>query len=150
MSHTRATRIRRGLGPAAIACAIGATLLPGCGSATRRAGGNVVPVTERDFRISAPSATTSGDVVLQVRNNGPDQHELIVVPDRTGGLPFRSDGFTVDEEALQRAEVGSLDPGSPGAVRDLRLHLAPGRYILFCNMAGHYMGGMHAELVVKA
>jgi uncharacterized cupredoxin-like copper-binding protein len=28
------------------------------------------------------------------------------------------------------------------------LHLRPGRYELFCNMAGHYLGGMRAELVV--
>jgi uncharacterized cupredoxin-like copper-binding protein len=26
--------------------------------------------------------------------------------------------------------------------------LKPGRYILFCNMAGHFMAGMHTELVV--
>ena len=32
----------------------------------------------------------------------------------------------------------------------LKLHLAPGRYLLFCNMEGHYMGGMHTELVVSS
>jgi uncharacterized cupredoxin-like copper-binding protein len=30
----------------------------------------------------------------------------------------------------------------------LHLHLTPGRYVLFCNMAGHYLGGMHRTLVV--
>jgi uncharacterized cupredoxin-like copper-binding protein len=29
------------------------------------------------------------------------------------------------------------------------VHLAPGRYVLFCNMTGHYMGGMHSTLVVS-
>ena len=27
--------------------------------------------------------------------------------------------------------------------------IAPGRYLLFCNMAGHFRGGMHRELVVR-
>ena len=28
------------------------------------------------------------------------------------------------------------------------MHLEPGRYVLFCNMEGHYMAGMHTVLVV--
>jgi uncharacterized cupredoxin-like copper-binding protein len=111
--------------------------------------GTTVRVTERDFSISAPKVVTSGDLSLIVHNKGPDTHELIVV--RAGGarLPLRLDGLTVDEEALQARSPGSLGGGSPGSVRRLRLHLAPGRYVLFCNMAGHYLGGMHTELVVR-
>lgn len=119
------------------------------GRASARPSGTSIRVTERDFSISAPKVVKSGDLSLFVHNNGPDTHELIVV--RAGGarLPLRPDGLTVDEEALQARTPGSLDGGSPGSVRRLRLHLAPGRYVLFCNMAGHYLGGMHAELVVR-
>jgi uncharacterized cupredoxin-like copper-binding protein len=105
-------------------------------------------VSERDFSISAPKRASAGDVVLQVHNTGPDDHELIVVRTADGRLPFRGDGVTVDEEALQRQEVGTLEPGEPGGTRELRVHLAPGRYVFFCNMSGHYLGGMHTELVV--
>ena len=38
--------------------------------------------------------------------------------------------------------------GAPGSVRGLTLRLRPGRYEIFCNMAGHYMGGMHAVVLV--
>jgi uncharacterized cupredoxin-like copper-binding protein len=31
----------------------------------------------------------------------------------------------------------------------LRLHLRPGRYVMFCNMSGHYLGGMDTDVVVK-
>ena len=62
---------------------------------------------------------------------------------------MRSDGLTVDEESLQRREVGVLEPAEVNTVRDLRLHLTPGRYVLFCNMSGHYIGGMHRLLVVR-
>ena len=124
--------------------------LSGCGgggSASSRAA--VVPVSERDFSITAPKRLSSGDVLLRVRNRGPDDHELIVVRADDGRLPMRRDGITIDEEALQRAEVGALEPGQPGAVRELQLNLAPGRYVLFCNMNGHYLGGMHRNLVVR-
>jgi hypothetical protein len=108
-----------------------------------------VRVTERDFHIRAPKRLPDGDVVLRVKNRGPDDHELLVV--RTGGdeLPMRKDGLTVDEEALEDQTVGVLEAGMPGSVRRLRLHLRPGRYELFCNMSGHYLGGMEAEVVVE-
>jgi uncharacterized cupredoxin-like copper-binding protein len=122
-----------------------------CGS-TASAGSSAAPVvrvTERDFRIVAPSSVAAGDLTLRVHNQGPDAHELIVVREGRRKLPMRSDGLTVDEEVLQQREAGSLEPGQPQATRDLHVHLQPGRYVLFCNMSGHFMGGMHAVLVVR-
>jgi len=126
-------------------------VIAGCGKSSPRtpaAAGPVVAVTERDFHIDGPTRLKAGPVTLRVHNEGPDQHELIVVPTTSGRLPLRADGLTVAEEAIAESEPGSLEPGEPGAVRYLHLNLAPGRYILFCNMEGHYMGGMHHEVVV--
>lgn len=108
-------------------------------------------ITERDFHIAASTRhIRAGAVDLSVRNQGPDDHELIVVRPRPGRpLPMRSDGVTLNEERLQPVKAGGLEPGASGSVRDLRLHLTPGRYVLFCNMAGHYLGGMHTELWVS-
>jgi uncharacterized cupredoxin-like copper-binding protein len=120
------------------------------GGASAGTGGTAIRVTENDFRIATSTAhVSSSDVSLQIHNDGPDAHELIVAPWRKGGLPMRSDGFTVNEEALQSSEPGAIDPQRPGGTEHLRLHLAPGRYVLFCNMEGHYMGGMHTVLVVR-
>jgi hypothetical protein len=122
----------------------------GCGGASRPpARGPVVRVSERDFSISAPKRIAAGDVTLRVANVGPDHHELLVARLGSGGLPMRSDGMTVDEELLARRDLPGLEPGGRGAVRDLQLHLRPGRYVLFCNMSGHYLGGMHRVLVVR-
>jgi uncharacterized cupredoxin-like copper-binding protein len=121
---------------------------PGCGTGGHQAAAHVVRVTERDFRISAPKHVRSGDLLLSVSNRGPDAHELIVVRDRSSELPLRRDGSTVSEEKLEPVTAGALEPGQPGSRRTLRLHLVPGTYELFCNMSGHYLGGMHAKLVV--
>jgi uncharacterized cupredoxin-like copper-binding protein len=142
---------RRALAAAVVGASLLATAtlgLAGCGGGGHVVAGTVLDVNEADFQIRAPHTTAAGSIVLRVANHGPDQHELIVARAPTGRLGLRSDGVTVNEEALARAEVGSLEPARAGAVRDLEVHLAPGRYVLFCNMSGHYMGGMHSTLVV--
>jgi len=123
----------------------------GCGGTQPQASTRptLLRVTEQDFRITAPKRSASGNLVLSVHNRGPDAHELIVVREPTSRLPLRRDGSTVSEEKLDRVTAGALEPGHPGSNRKLRLHLAPGRYVLFCNMSGHYLGGMHSELVVE-
>ena len=78
-------------------------------------------------------------------NHGPDSHELIVVRG-DGGLP-PADGMTVDEDGLEPRPWASSSAATPGR-RARHLNLAPGRYELLCNMSGHYMGGMHTDLIV--
>jgi uncharacterized cupredoxin-like copper-binding protein len=108
----------------------------------------VVNVVEHDFQITVRQARVApGAVVFRVWNRGPDAHELIVVrADR--GLPFRSDGITIDEEALRKQIAGGLEPAPAGARRTLRVRLERGRYVLLCNMYGHYMAGMHSTVIV--
>jgi uncharacterized cupredoxin-like copper-binding protein len=108
-----------------------------------------VRVSERDFHISAPKRIAAGDVRIAVRNRGPVNHEFIVVRRRASGLPLRPDGATIDEEALEKDTLGAVEPAAPGSVHELRLHLVRGRYQLICNMSGHYLGGMHSELIVR-
>jgi uncharacterized cupredoxin-like copper-binding protein len=106
-----------------------------------------VKVTERDFHLSGPGRLQSGAVTLSVTNRGPVEHELIVVRKHGRTLPLRSDGLTINEDRIASDEVGALEPGEPG-VRQLTVHLAPGTYEMFCNMAGHFMAGMHHTFTV--
>jgi uncharacterized cupredoxin-like copper-binding protein len=131
-----------------LAC-VSVLALAGCGAgSSSSAHVRVVRIGERDFHITAPRHLAPGRVRLEVANDGPDLHELIVVRDPSGTLPMRTDGLTVNEEALAPVELGSLEPGAPGSLRALTVTLRRGRYEIFCNMDGHYMGGMHAVLVV--
>jgi uncharacterized cupredoxin-like copper-binding protein len=127
-----------------------ALALGGCGAShAKRGGAPLAQVSERDFHISAPAQLRAGRVLLRVANQGPDRHELIIVPSSAAALPLRRDGLTVDEEAVEATEPGSLTPGRSGTVRTLAVNLAPGRYVFFCNMEGHFMGGMHTEVQVN-
>jgi uncharacterized cupredoxin-like copper-binding protein len=127
-----------------------ALLAPGCsgGSLEARSHLPVVRVTERDFRISAPTRVAAGDVLLSAHNAGPDEHELVVIRAETPNLPLRSDGITVDEEGVGPSLVGVIEPYAPNSIETLQIHLSPGRYEFICNMSGHYLGGMHTSVVV--
>jgi uncharacterized cupredoxin-like copper-binding protein len=134
---------------AAVGAVAGVLLTSSAGHASPQGAGRTVKVVERDFSILAPKRITAGEVELVVRNAGPDTHELLVVRATKRLLPLRSDGLTVDEDKVEHRIVGVVEGYGPGNVEKLRVHLAPGRYVLLCNMAGHYLGGMHARLVVR-
>ena len=113
--------------------------------------GPSLDVTIRDFRITASSSTVpAGQVALLVHDKGPSTHELVVV--RTdlpaAQLPLRPDGLLVDEDSPQLHSVDELSELDVGDRARLVLNLSPGRYVLFCNLEGHYLGGMHALLQV--
>jgi uncharacterized cupredoxin-like copper-binding protein len=109
-------------------------------------GGRVVSITERDFRISAPAWIHAGTVRLRIHNLGPDTHELLIVRAPAGRLPLRADGLTVDEEEIHSSVFEGQERGKTG---ELRVRLAPGRYVLLCNMAGHYLAGMRRTILVR-
>jgi Uncharacterized copper-binding protein len=120
----------------------GTVALYGCGSGpgAHQPAVQHAQVNEHDFKISAPVTLPAGRVDLSVDNRGPDDHELIVVR-ASNPLPRRSDGLTVDEKAIHRRTVATLEPGIGN--RGLEVSLRPGRYVMFCNMQGHYLAGMH-------
>jgi hypothetical protein len=133
----------------ALLAAVGAALA-GCSGAGDRETVPLVRVSERDFRIQAPRDVHAGRVRVRLENKGPDSHELIVVRQVAGQpMPLRSDGLTIDEEAVERRTAVVIEGLDRGGTHEQLVTLKPGRYLLFCNMAGHYLGGMHTTLVVR-
>jgi uncharacterized cupredoxin-like copper-binding protein len=132
-----------------LACVAAVCALSACSSRSTSPKGTVVHVTLKDFHIKVSRThVPAGDVQLVVENKGPDTHELLVA--RTSApLPLRADGITVDEEALEPVTVDEVEGEARGHVFVAQFKLRPGRYELFCNMAGHYLGGMRARLVAS-
>jgi hypothetical protein len=126
-------------------------LLLACSGGSPAASGSTLNITLFDFKIeSSTSVSRTTDVVFLVHNRAPATHEFVIVrsdlpPDQ---LPIAADGLSVDEENLRPVgEIGEVDTGT---TQTLAIHLAPGRYVLFCNLEGHYLGGMYGVLEVSA
>ena len=100
------------------------------------------------MKLSGPSAP-AGDVTFEVTNTSKDTiHEMIVMylADPTQPLPYIAGDQRVDEDkAGDKGEVSELDPGASGS---LTVALQPGKYLLICNVAGHYAAGMWSEFEV--
>jgi uncharacterized cupredoxin-like copper-binding protein len=115
-------------------------------------GGTPLNVRLEDFKVRQDAAVVpAGTVSFRILNEGPTTHELNVVrTDRAPEkLPLQRDGLTVNEDApgidfLDDAEGLDIDDR-----QTLVLRLAAGHYVLYCNLEGHYLGGMHAALTVR-
>ncbi len=142
-------KVRRAHASIVLFLLLGCGLIAGCGDTAAGGADQHFLVSERDFHIDAPAEVNAGPTELTVDNNGPDDHELIVVRGRRASLPVRADGLTIDEDAIEHREAGALEPATPGAKRDVEVDLRPGHYVMFCNMYGHFMAGMHTDLVVR-
>jgi uncharacterized cupredoxin-like copper-binding protein len=118
-------------------------LLAGCGP------GNGVGIQYNGYTIQ-PSRNTAkaGDVVFNISNqNGQVMHQLLVVQTDTPAGQLRLGADTkVDLSGLN--VVAKVDQVDVGQAATLAAHLAPGHYVLLCNIVGHYQFGMHTDFTV--
>lgn len=92
----------------------------------------------------------AGEVTLAVTNSSKEMvHEMVLSPvkDEKAALPYDKMAQKVDEDAAGHlGEVAELEPGKSGS---LTIDLKPGKYILYCNIAGHYVLGMWMLITIK-
>jgi uncharacterized cupredoxin-like copper-binding protein len=121
------------------------------GSSGSAGSSSTVGATEKDFAITLDSSTAAtGAVNFHVSNEGPATHEFVVIKtnDAPDALPLDSSG-NVDETAKGVAQVGLIQDITPGSSKDLPIDLQPGKYVVICNLPGHYKLGMNAGLTVS-
>lgn len=98
----------------------------------------VVTVRLKEWGVlPTPLKTKHGVVAFSVRNIGKLDHELVVLKTNVAPtkLPVKK------AKALEIGRVGRVGPLKPGASRTLTLTLKAGKYVLICNLLGHYKGG---------
>ena len=108
--------------------------------------GGTSKVTLREWVIAPkPAAATAGKVTFTVKNTGKTRHEFVVVRTNVpaGKLPVKNGRAS---EKGQKGEIGDL---LPGATKKLTLTLPKGKYVLICNLSGHYQAGQHASFTVR-
>jgi uncharacterized cupredoxin-like copper-binding protein len=125
--------------------------LSGCGSDsdTGQDDAGTVEVTESDFSLElGKTSAPAGKVTFAVHNDGPSVHEFVVfktdlAPD---ALPKDDNGDVAESDTF--APVDEIEDIAKGADPTLEVDLAAGKYVVICNLPGHYRQGMSASLTV--
>lgn len=98
-----------------------------------------VRVRLTEFKV-APSTRRgpAGKITFVVRNAGTLDHDFVVLRTNVapGALPMAG------ARAKEVGRKGRIPVFGPGKTRRLTLDLKPGKYVLICNVPGHYKAGM--------
>jgi uncharacterized cupredoxin-like copper-binding protein len=110
-----------------------------------------LPVKLDDYKfLHDVTSVPAGEVMFDLTNVGDEIHELIVIKSDmdTASLPPSASRGQVDEAAIGEY-IGGWEDVQPGAMASGTLTLAPGRYVLLCNLTDHYARGMVSTLQVN-
>ena len=145
-------RIARGSRRAHAALAVG-VLVAAAGLAVAAASpaetatsGKAVQVVLDEWRLTPAAGTLpAGKVTFVVRNDGSMVHQFVVLRNdrRASGLPLKAG------KAVEAGRLGAITHIASGAAKQLTVTLRPGRYVLLCNLLGHYQAGQFAALRVR-
>lgn len=103
------------------------------------------------FFAPANGSVKAGKTVIEAPNEGSVEHELVVFKTNMDPtkLPTEASGG-VDEEKLDEVaeEAGEVADVEAGETKSGNFKLTPGKYVIFCNLPGHYAQGMYGTLTV--
>jgi uncharacterized cupredoxin-like copper-binding protein len=130
---------------ALVACSSSSSSSAGGTGSSSGSGG--IGATEKDFAITLDTTSVaSGNVTFNISNEGPSEHEFVVIQSELApdALPVK-DG-EVEEDKVEA--VGEQESIAPSTTATLTLDLDAGSYVVICNLPGHYEQGMHTGLTV--
>lgn len=145
--------------------AIAAVLMAGCGddgtsgttqtaTETEAAGGagKTLEIRMGEFYFEPKSAAAkAGHATIEAPNDGSVEHELVLFKTNKNpaNLPTEANG-NVDEERLDKEaeEAGEIADVEAGETKSEEFDLTPGKYVIFCNLPGHYAQGMYGTVTV--
>jgi uncharacterized cupredoxin-like copper-binding protein len=121
-------------------------------STTPSAGATALTVVMSDYAFTPKNATAAaGPITITAPNQGKLVHELVLI--RTdlplAKLPTDSAGDVNEDAFPESKRPGEISETQPGATGKVTVTLPAGRYVMLCNVAGHYKQGMVGNLVVR-
>ena len=100
-----------------------------------------------EFSMTPAVDAAGGGITFRVANDGAVPHEFVVLRSDLAAAALPQAAGVVDESQVD--VVGRVDQWPGGETRDATFTLTPGRYILICNLPGHYQLGMSAAFTVE-
>jgi uncharacterized cupredoxin-like copper-binding protein len=125
-----------------------AVTVAGCAAAAENIPTDVdVAVHMQDYKVilSVPTVK-AGTVKFGIKNEGGMEHSFELI--RTD-LPFDKLPTTADAKAKEDGLIKQVKSIAVGKVSVVSADLAAGKYVIICNVAGHYQLGMRAAFTVN-
>jgi uncharacterized cupredoxin-like copper-binding protein len=98
----------------------------------------LVKVQLKEFKVlPSPFTAKRGAVSFLVKNTGKIDHEFVVLKTNTPAAKLPVKGG----KAVETGRVGRVGPLKAGTSKSLNLTLKSGKYVLLCNLPGHYQAG---------
>src|SRR2546426_2252331 len=127
-----------------------ALLVAACANAAAEAPtGSQVVAQLSDYKITVDvPSVKAGKIKIGVRNLGAMEHSFQVL--KTDLLPDKLPVDGASAKAKEDGKVGEIASIAAGKSAAVTVELTPGKYVLICNVAGHYQLGMHTGFTVDA
>ena len=127
-------------------------LVSACSSAPAATGGGggqlTATLTDSAVQLSQPSIQ-NGTVTITVKNVGSVNHTLEILKTNLAADKIPADPNNA-AKADERGKVGGTTSElKPGESVDVKVDLSAGKYVVICNLPGHYLIGMRAALTVN-
>lgn len=123
----------------------------GTTSATTGATPTKLTIAMTEFAFTPKDSTApAGAITIDAPNKGKVTHELVLIKTdlATDALPLA--GTDVNEDAFDASALpGEIPDVGAGKTGTLTVTLPAGRYVVLCNVEGHYKAGMVGTLTVK-
>lgn len=116
------------------------------GNAGAGASATTTKVTLKEFTVlPKPKVGKAGKITFIVANAGSVVHELVVL--RTNAAAGKL--AVKNGQAVEKGKVGEVAGIQPKKSARLVRTLKKGKYVLLCNVPGHYQAGQFTAFVVK-
>ena len=131
---------------ALVAATSSAALLAVTAFASDTASGRQVSVVLVEWKLLPGQITVrAGRVTFVVRNDGTMAHEFLVL--RSGR--HHHSLSVKNGRAVQTGRLGKIPLIPAGTTKRITVKVPRGKYVLLCNMLGHYQAGQYAALRVR-
>lgn len=114
--------------------------------------GATLEIKMGEFYFNPKNATAkAGPTTIEAPNEGSVEHELVVFKTNMNPakLPTEANGEVNEEKMDKVAEgAGEIPDVEAGDTKSGDFKLTPGKYVMFCNLPGHYTAGMYGTLTV--
>lgn len=141
--RARWARAALALAASVLAAGLAAIAAPPADTATS---GSVVSLALTEWKLTPRQVTVRpGRVAFVVRNDGTMVHEFVILRSDRHHHSLAVKGG----KAVETGRVGQIPAIPNGGSKRLTLKLKAGKYVLLCNLLGHYQAGQFAALRVR-